>query len=157
MSVTLTERKTTDSLRHEPFSPELAISKIQMVTFPDGIPGFETLKHYLLGEVRDYPPFMLMISEEDKTISLLLLSVEYVYRYNRKLRSLYKKYCGVYTNGQAEHFDTYLVLHCDHDPETITANLKAPIMIENRKRIGKQLILDTEELSCHYPLKTKVG
>ena len=157
MNVVITERKdVSDCLKQTPSSQKIIISNKQSITFPDGIPGFETLKNYILAEVRDYPPFMLMIAEEDRTISLLLLAVEYIYSYHQRLESLYERYCGIYTNGQADYFDTYLILRCDPDNNDITANLKAPIMVERRRRIGKQLILDSEELSCHYPLRSKV-
>ena len=125
----------------------------KVITFPQGLIGFEGFKNYLLLKLKEYEPFTWLLSLEEKQLKFPLLEPKSFYpNYQPEitkedLRSLgvkgvkdLKVYCLVTLgNGKA------------------TANLKGPILVNPKKRLAKQVVLTKSSYPLRYPLMEPIS
>jgi flagellar assembly factor FliW len=63
------------------------------------------------------------------------------------------KRIGVYSDNIGENIKIYVILKIDEEKQILSANVKAPIVINTEKRLGGQIILDDKNLPVEYILK----
>jgi flagellar assembly factor FliW len=121
-----------------------------ILTFKKGLPGFEQLKKYILFSVEHNEVFNILQSIEDDTIGLVVTSpFEIVKNYEFKLED------NVIEKLDIKESTDVLVLNTvtlSSKPENITVNLKAPIIINIKEKLGEQIILDKEQYKVKHPL-----
>lgn len=121
-----------------------------VITFPKGLPGFRDLKKYILFSVEENNTFNMLHSIENLEIGLLVISPFLVakdYEFNIEDNPL--------EDLKIENEADVLVLNTvclNNDIKKATVNLKAPIIINNKEKIGEQLILDDEKYLIKQPL-----
>lgn len=121
-----------------------------IITFPKGIPGFKDLKKYILFELEENNVFSMLHSIEDTEIGLVVVSpfsVKKDYEFNLSDNEVKEL--------QIEDESDVIVLATvclNSDVKKITTNLKAPIVINIKKKFGEQLILDNEKYLIKQPL-----
>lgn len=121
-----------------------------IITFGKGIPGFDNLKKFILFDVKDNEVFKVLHSIENNEIGFLVVSpfdVDKNYEFNlddETIDSLRIK----------EPSDAMVVntVTLNSKVEDITVNLKAPIIINLNKKLGKQIILDNEKYGVKHKL-----
>jgi flagellar assembly factor FliW len=121
---------------------EIQISHDQVFDFPDGILGFENLNKYILITDEDTEPFKWLISLDEPSIGFPLLSpyyIDYEYDINRIIDS----------SNQI----LFAVVTLQNENKRITANLKAPIIIDLENMQGEQILLPTEKYSTSFEIK----
>ncbi|SHK14122.1 flagellar assembly factor FliW [Anaerobranca californiensis DSM 14826] len=126
---------------------KLEVKGEKIITFPQGIPGFENLTKYILLEEPDTNgAFYWLQSVEDGDISLLLtrpyLFTDYQIQLDRELL----EDIGITAEGQGEVFT---VVNVPDDFQRATTNLMAPIILNSDTMAGKQIILT----DSHWPIK----
>jgi flagellar assembly factor FliW len=122
----------------------------QIYTFEQGIPGFEHLNQFVFEEVGNDLPMKLMRAVEDQAISLLVASPFLFYPdYEWELPDIIKQELGI-KNGEEVEIGSIITVPADWEKATI--NLLAPIVINNRTKLGKQLILHDNTYSSRAPL-----
>ncbi len=122
----------------------------KLIEFPQGLPGFEELHHFIILEVAQTKPIYWLQSTENKHIALpVILSFEILDDY----------YIDIRDNELEELFvesqNDLLVMNVVVIPEQIekmTVNLAAPIIINAVRGIGKQIIIDAKALSVRWPV-----
>ena len=114
---------------------EIEFENERIINFKDGILGFERLTQFLLVSEKD-GYFFWLISIEEPEIIFPLFSIQL-------LQEEYKK------QGDLE---PYGIVNLDKDPQNISVNLKAPVLIDHQEKIGMQKIIDNEEYPVDYPL-----
>ncbi len=120
------------------------------LNFPNGIPGFEELRTFILLEAEETRPLLWLQSVENKHISLpVIIPFEVISDY----------YVDVRENELQDLFleapGDLLILSVVVIPEDIkemTANLASPIVINAKRGIGKQLVIDAATLPLRYPI-----
>jgi len=122
------------------------------VTMKYGLPGFESLTRFALADVPDFAPFQMLLSEEEKSFSLLVLDIKTLPAENELL--ILANDLKVKGIRDASH-RTLLVLKLDRLKKVFTVNTKAPIVIDMKDGSGRQMILDNPKLPVDYQL-TKV-
>lgn len=129
---------------------EIEYEEKNVITFKKGIPGFEGLKKFILFPVEDNEVFSILHSIEDKNIGLIVISpFNVVEDYEFKLDEEKTK------ELQIESYENVMVLNTvtlSTEVENITINLKAPIVINIKMKLGEQIILDNPKYSIKYPL-----
>lgn len=121
-----------------------------VITFPKGLPGFRDLKKYILFSVEENNTFNMLHSIENLEIGLLVISPFLVtkdYEFNIEDNPL--------EDLKIENEADLIVLNTvclNNDIKKATVNLKAPIIINNKEKIGEQLILDDEKYLIKHPL-----
>lgn len=122
----------------------------EVIVFNKGVLGFENLKRYILINLKEYEPFQLLQCIDDENIGFI---VAYPFDF-------YKDYEFKLTSNQIERLKikkqdqvlVFNILTLKEDPNKITINLKAPIIINTLGNLGEQIVLDNEEYKIKQPL-----
>ncbi len=125
----------------------LSVDEDKIITFPEGIIGFEDLKRYVIRVVEEYEPFQWLISVEDREVIFPVLSPKLV-REDYAPRITRDHLSGI---GEYEDEDLllYLIVTFNAESQEATANLKGPLFINQQTRRGRQVVIESDE----YPLK----
>lgn len=122
----------------------------EIINFNKGIPGFTGLTKFIIAPIEDNSIFSLLHSVEDLNIGFVTISpFSVIKKYEFNLSE------KIVEDLKIESHEDVLVLATvciNSDIKKITANLKAPIIINIKKKIGEQLILDNEKYLVKYPL-----
>ena len=119
------------------------------IKFKKGILGFEHLHTFILKELED-SKFKILQSLEDEKISFVLISpFDIVSDYEIKLGNETVERIEVDTANDVSIFS---LVTLNSDIKKITANLKAPIVINVKKNLGEQIIVDKEKYKIKHPL-----
>ncbi|WP_368490688.1 flagellar assembly protein FliW [Clostridium sp. BJN0013] len=128
----------------------LEYSEKDIVVFKKGIPGFEHLKKFILVPAEENNLFYILHSVEDSNIGIVVASPFDILRdYEFDLNE--DKAAELKIKNEEDIFVVNTVT-LNSVLENITINLKAPIVINIKERIGEQLILDKVEYPIKYPL-----
>lgn len=120
------------------------------INFKNGLPGFEELHDFSIKEVEENDLFSLLQSEEDKNISMVITTPffarkDYEFELGKNdLEELKIK--------SKEDILIYNTVTLNEDIKKITINLKAPIIINKNKNLGKQIVLNNEKYLIKFPL-----
>lgn len=121
-----------------------------VITFNNGLPGFENLKKFIMFSMEENNIFSMLHSIENTEIGLVLVSPFYAMKhYEFKLEQHEIEELKIKDKADIIVLTTVCV---NNDVKKITTNLKAPILINIKEKIGEQLILDNEKYSIKYPL-----
>jgi flagellar assembly factor FliW len=131
---------------------EIEIDEKCIICFPEGIPGFETVKSFaLLGEADDEAPFLWLQGVDNTDLALAVIDPKH----------LIPGYYLDVDDSEVEILDikdedsvrVYCVVAVPEDVAKISANLKAPVVINLKNRRGRQVIARNEEYRVrHYIL-----
>lgn len=121
-----------------------------VINFHKGLPGFEDLKRFILFPVEDNEMFSVLHSVENVEVGFVVVSPFNVLKdYEIELDD------EIIKKMKIEKPEDVLVVNTvtlSSKVEDITANLRAPIIINIKEKIGAQLILSNESYLVKYPL-----
>ena len=130
------------------------IDESKIISFPSGLPGFEELHQFIIIESGNTKPIYWLQSAENEHIALpVIISFAILSDYNINIRE------NELEDLNVESKNDLLILNVVVIPEDIkkmTVNLAAPIVINARCGIGKQIIIDAAELSLRYPIYEEI-
>jgi len=119
---------------------ELEFEDNHVVTFPDGLIGFEQFRKFLIVDDEATEPFRWLVSVEDGGLSFPLLDPGL----------LLPGYAADAATGGEKTVFVVATLRSAAGGSTV--NLRSPIVIDNGARTAHQLILDDEGLPLQFPL-----
>lgn len=121
-----------------------------IIDFNKGLPGFEDLKRFIIFPVEDNEMFSVLHSVDNVEVGFVVVSPFNVLKdYEIKLDDETIKKMKI------EKPEDVLVVNTvtlSSKVENITVNLRAPIIINIKDKIGAQLILSNESYLVKYPL-----
>lgn len=121
-----------------------------ILIFKKGLPGFENLKKFILFSVEENELFNILHSIEDEEIGFVVTSpFNVLENYEFRLQDEYIERLKI------EKPEDVLVLNTvtlSSKVENITVNLKAPIIINIKGKLGEQIILDSDKYNIKHPL-----
>ncbi len=127
---------------------EVQIDVKKIIKFPEGILGFEELKKYVLLNIEDFEPFQWLVSFDDPEISFPLVSPLIIDpKYSPEIK---KGNLKVLKGFEEKDLLLFVVVTIRKEANKVTANLRAPIVINEKTKLGIQTILDDEELSASF-------
>lgn len=122
----------------------------RVIAFPQGLPGFEELRQFIILEVDESRPLYWLQATENRHISLpVIIPFEFMDDYFIEIRD-YELH-----DLKIENKNDLLIMNVVVVPEDITkmtANLAAPIIVNAKLGIGKQIIVDAKELPIRFPI-----
>ncbi len=122
----------------------------KIIKFPLGLPGFEDLHKFIILEVSSTKPIFWLQSTENKFIALpVIISFEILEDYNIDVRE--NELDELYVESKNDLLIMNVVV-IPSDFKKMTVNLAAPIVINAKRGIGKQIIIDAKELEIRYPV-----
>ena len=129
---------------------QIEVDEDKIVDFAEGIPGFEDLKKFVLLSPEQTRPIYWMQAIGNGEIALpVLSSFDILEDYSLEIPD------DMVEELKLEGIEDLLVLNVAVLPEDIsqmTANLAAPILMNVRLNIGKQIVIDSKEHPTRYPI-----
>lgn len=134
---------------------DLEIPEDGVVEFSEGLPGFPRIHRFAVLEFEDVKPFQYLQALGDPPIALLIIDPFLVdANYAFQLSSMDMEEIQV---TKSEDLTVYAVASIPENPEDATVNLMAPIVINEKVRKGKQVILADTKYSLKHPLLKRAG
>lgn len=131
------------------FGPK-EIDASEMITFKQGIPGFENLHRYVLLKYRNDSPFLIMQSVDSGELALIVIPlVTVVPNYSIDLSD---DVAAELKLAKPEDAAAVAVVVLPADIAQATVNLAAPIIINQQEHLAKQVILDHPAYGLKHPL-----
>lgn len=131
---------------------EIDIDKNSVITFKEGLLGFEHLKKFVLYEHKPGSLLKWLIPINDRNVSFIIIRpVQFIYNYKLKLAIDDSKFLDIQDANDAL---IYSIVVVPSDPKKMTANLQGPIVINSKNKIGKQVISSNSKHQLkHYILE----
>lgn len=128
----------------------LSVEEHDIITFPEGMLGFSKVNQYVLVERSDDSLFLWLQAIKKPSVAFPLLEpliLDKNYRVelldeDRKLLEL----------GSVKHAKVFSIVTIPTDPTKMTANMKAPVVINLKNRFAKQIILHNQEYAIRKPI-----
>jgi len=130
---------------------EVDIDEEKIIIMPSGIPGFKDQKRYVVLQKEETIPFFLFQCVDDANLSFVVLDpVKILPEYTVEETDFKNSVDWIFEKEEISCF--VIVTIPSGCPEKMTANLLAPLIINNKRKEGLQLILQTSTYSHQYPL-----
>ena len=121
-----------------------------IIYFKKGLPGFEEYKEFIFFTFENNPTFNILHSVEDLSLGFVLVSPFSVTKdYEFELTKEKQKELKVESEEDVLVMSTVTL---NSKVEKITTNLKAPIIINIKSKLGEQIILAEEKYSLKHPV-----
>ncbi|MDX9791048.1 MAG: flagellar assembly protein FliW [Candidatus Kapaibacterium sp.] len=118
---------------------EIKVGKDFIFNFPEGILGFEDLREFVLISEEETEPFKWLISIEQPDIGFPMLSPWLLdIEYNP----------GKIFSHEKNVF--FAIVTLEDENHQMTANMKAPIILNSDSLEGRQIILSTDKYSTNF-------
>lgn len=133
---------------------QVSITNEDILTFPEGLLGFQDLRQFVLLDDPNDDIFAWLQSCELPSVAFPVLEPEI----------FGQKYAANLTKNELELLSlvgqqkpTFMnIITIPDDPTQMTANLKAPIVINIEKRIARQCVLQDNNLAIREPIFIKL-
>lgn len=112
--------------------------------FPVGLPGFEEHKQFILESRAEMRPFLWLRSVDDPEVALPVISCLLLKK--QVLLHISKEELSLIGSPTQDDIAPYYILRVDSKEGTITANTRAPVIINAKTMQGRQVILDQDDL-----------
>jgi flagellar assembly factor FliW len=125
---------------------EVDVDAEKIITMPSGIPGFKDKKRYVVLQKEETVPFFLYQSVDDPNLSFVVLDPTKVMpEYAIEATDFQDSVDWAFEEDEISCF--VIVTIPSGNPELMTANFMAPLVINNNKKEGLQLILQNSTYS----------
>lgn len=132
----------------------IAITSADVITFPEGLLGFNELRQFVLLDDPTDEIFAWLQSCEEPGIAFPILEPElFTASYDVTLSKHDLDLLKLSSQLGVRYFS---IITIPQDPTQMTANLKAPIVINVAQRIARQVVLQDNSLAIREPIFTKL-
>jgi len=128
----------------------LEIPEDRIIAFKEGLPGFPQIHRFAVLELEELKPFQYLQALDDPPISLLIIN-PFIVDSSYEFRLAGSDMEDLNSSNSSE-LTVYAVATIPEDPNGATLNLMAPIVINDKDRCGKQVILLESKYSVKHPL-----
>lgn len=144
-------KRETQSIRVQTINfGDLDVPKDKVIEFKEGLPGFPQSHRFTILEFEELKPFQYLQALDEPPIALLVVNpflVDPGYEFQLVDSDMADIECA-----RTEDLSIYVVATIPEDPEEATINLMAPVIINERVRRGKQVILHDSNYSVRHLL-----
>jgi len=129
---------------------ELEVNPNDIITFSEGLLGFENLKKYFVVDPGDSTLILWLQSTEDEKIAFPIIEPK-IFKPDYIAKLLPADLNGL----ELESLQTaklYSILTIPANVTEMNANLKAPVVINSAKKVGKQIVLQDSKLSVKHEM-----
>jgi flagellar assembly factor FliW len=131
------------------------VAEDSILAFPEGVPGFERHRRFALIQDPKLAPFSWLQSLHDPLVGFLVIPPGLLLAdYEFDISDPDVELLGLNDPSEATVLSILVV---PEDVRAMTANLQAPLIVNPKKRIGKQVILTDERFPMRYPVFDGAG
>lgn len=135
------------------FFKNLVYANEDIITFNSGIPGFEQNKQFVIVSIPEYAPFEWLVCIDGSKLRFAIINpLLFEPNYDPKIIKEQLDDLAVET---PEDLLMYVIVTIRENPLESTANLVGPIILNRRKKIGKQIIIDDDRYTTREPILRK--
>lgn len=129
---------------------ELQVNENDVLAFNDGILGFEDLKNFIVVDPGDSTLILWLQSIDKGEIAFPIIEPK-IFKpdYVAKLLPIDMDSVDLESVNEAK---VYTILTIPQDLTKMSANLKAPIVINNKKNLAKQVVLQDSKLPVQFEM-----
>jgi flagellar assembly factor FliW len=122
----------------------------QIVTMPGGMPGFHTMKRFVIIEREEIWPFNCFQSLDDPDLSFYIMDPAlFMPDYRIDMRQAFRE--AGWEGDDSEDVKLYVIVNTSAGvPEKITANLIGPLVVNFRRHEADQLVLHNSPYSHQH-------
>ncbi|MBN1532627.1 MAG: flagellar assembly protein FliW [Spirochaetes bacterium] len=130
---------------------EIDVDERQVFSFPDGIPGFDFVRKFVLLDTQDTSsPFKwLQACEEPDLAFVVIRPVDFLGEYELVISQGDMEAVGA---TSADELLVLAIVTIPANPSEMTANLQGPVILNPAKRLGRQAI----SLSDRYLVRHRI-
>lgn len=134
---------------------EIDVDISRVIEMPGGIPGFEHLKRYVLLAHRENHPFLWLQAVDDGAVAFVVVNpFLFQVSYEPEIPDDVVRKLSIEAK---EDVVVLVIVTIRRNPFRLTANLRAPVVMNWRNRKGMQVILEDHEYPIQFSLlKTPV-
>lgn len=138
------------------FLGNMMIDPTTIIEFPAGLPAFEEEKQFVIIPLAPNSPFVILQSMNTPAVGFIAAyPFDFKADYSFELEESEKERLKIIDD---EDVVVYSIITLNDSLENSTMNLLAPVIINSKEKIAKQIILhDNEQHPLHYPLKSREG
>ncbi len=129
---------------------ELQVNNEDIINFSEGLLGFENLSKFFVVDPGDSTLILWLQSIEDATIAFPIIEPK-IFKPDYVAKLLPADMNSVKLENISDA-KIYSILTIPSDITTMSANLKAPIVINNDKKVARQIVLQDNKLSVKYEM-----
>lgn len=129
---------------------ELEVNPTDLVVFAEGLLGFENLKKYFVVDPGDSTLILWLQSTEDEKIAFPIIEPK-IFKPDYIAKLLPADLNGLELES-LQSAKLYSILTIPANVTEMSANIKAPIVINSAKKVGKQIVLQDSKLSVKYEM-----
>jgi len=132
------------------YAGEIVVEENQIIHFPHGLPGFQEEHRFLLMDLPDGGLFYVLQSVETTGLAFVV-AIPYSIKkdYSVDLDDATQEILQI---EKPEDVAIYGIVTVKDPFSKSTINLKAPLIINIKERLGKQQILNTDEYATKTPI-----
>jgi len=129
---------------------ELEVNPGDVLTFAEGLLGFENLKKYFVVDPGDSTLILWLQSTEDEKVAFPIIEPK-IFKPDYIAKLLPADLNGLELESLS-NAKLYSILTIPSNVVEMSANLKAPLVINSDKKIGKQIVLQDSKLSVKHEM-----
>jgi Uncharacterized protein conserved in bacteria len=132
------------------FFGDIEVDEKEFITFAHGIPAFESFHQYIIKKYKEQSPFLVLQSVEKADLAFILIELEQIVPgYAIELDD---DIVAELQLSQPEDAIVRVIVTLPEDVRKSTVDLAAPIVINFKKNLAKQIILNNPQYGLKHPL-----
>ncbi len=135
---------------------EIEYTENDIINFSQGIPGFEEFHNFIIIPSGDIDfPFNTLHSTESETLAFIVTDpFLFVENYDFDLSLPDAQYLKIQNEDDLKDVIALAIVTIPENVEETTINVMAPVLINNKEKIGKQILLNEYD-EIKYPIFKK--
>lgn len=134
---------------------EVTIDQSKIIKFENGIPGFHEEKQFVLIDIDGNPMFQVLQSIQNHELGFIVTDPFILYKdYEFKLDDNDIEQLQIEAK---EDLMIRSIITVQSPFEKSTINLKAPIIINQKLRLAKQIVITEDQYTTKHPIQPKKG
>ncbi len=129
------------------------INKENILTFKEGLFGFENLTEYVIINIEECRPFEWLVSVENPEITFPVINPMPFFTDYQPMQQV--EDLSALEIKDPKCVETFCIVTLGGKPENVTVNLKGPILINTQNKLAKQFVLLEDYYSLNHPLVRK--
>ena len=129
---------------------ELEVQENELFKIPEGILGFETLKNFFFIDPNDQTLILWLQSKEEAALAFPVIEPK-IFNPDYTLKLLPSELESLELKDLSDA-SVYCILTIPKQVTEMSANLKAPLIINNETKKGRQIVLQDNKLEVRFPI-----
>jgi flagellar assembly factor FliW len=133
---------------------ELEVQENELFQIPEGLLGFESVKNFFFVDPNDQTLILWLQSKEEPALAFPVIEPK-IFNPNYSLKLLPSELESLELKDLTD-VSVYCILTIPKQVTEMSANLKAPLIINNKTKKGRQIVLQDNKLEVRLPIYTEL-